>query len=67
MHKNILYFFRRINRIIESENLLIDATFVYPKTFSETIIIMYYDPSLYKMIQGIFIDILSYVKNDKKN
>ena len=57
LHINILFFFleESIARIIASEHLLIDETFVYPKTFSETIIIMYYDPLLYKMIPGIFI------------
>lgn len=30
-------------RLIASENLLIDATFIFPKGFCQTLIIMYYD------------------------
>ena len=44
-----------IKRIIASENLLIDATFIYPKSFYQTLIIMFYDPIYLKMFPGIFI------------
>ena len=46
-----------IKRLIISENLLIDGTFTYPKSFYQTIIIMFYDPICFKMIPGIFIAI----------
>ena len=55
-HKHIIFFLEEsIKRIIASEHLLIDATFVFPKTYSETIIIMYFDNLINKMIPGIYI------------
>lgn len=50
-------FFRDFNikRIIASEHLLIDGTFIYQKNYMQTIIIMYYDIIIEKMISGIFI------------
>ena len=44
-----------IKRLIASEHLLIDGTFVYPMDYMQTIIIMYYDVIIEKMIPGIFI------------
>ena len=44
-----------IKRLIISKNLLIDGTFTYPKGYYQTIIIMFYDPLLFKIIPGIFI------------
>ena len=44
-----------IKRIIASEYLLIDATFIYPKSFYQTLIIMFYDPIYFKMFPGIYI------------
>ena len=51
------YFFTddNIKRIIASENLLIDATFIYPKSFYQTLIIMFYDPIYFKMFPGIYV------------
>ena len=40
-----------IKRIIASENLLIDATFIYPKLFYQTLIIMFYDLFILKCFQ----------------
>ena len=50
-------FFRDFDkkRIISSEHLLIDGTFIYQKNYMQTIIIMYYDIIIEKMISGIFI------------
>ena len=57
-HSHIIFFTEiMIKRIIISENLLIDGTFTYPKSFYQTIIIMFYDPICFKMIPGIFIAI----------
>ena len=44
-----------IKRLIASEHLLIDGTFVYPMHYMQTIIIMYYDVIIEKMIPWIFI------------
>ena len=44
-----------IKRIIASEHLLIDGSFIYPKNYMQTIIIMYYDVIIEKMLPGIFI------------
>ena len=55
-HKAIIFFTDfDIKRLIVSEHLLIDGTFVYPHNYSQTIIIMYYDIIIQKMIPGIFI------------
>ena len=57
-HSHIIFFTEiMIKRIIISENLLIDGTFTFPKSFYQTIIIMFYDPICFKMIPGIFIAI----------
>ena len=45
-----------MKRLIVSEYLLIDGTFVFPTNFSQTVIIMYYDNILQKMVRGIFIN-----------
>ena len=58
VHSHAIFFTEEaIKRIIISEHLLIDATFTYPNTFYETIIIMFYDPLILKMLPGIFISI----------
>ena len=44
-----------IKRLIKSEHLLIDGTFVKPIGFLQAIIIMYYDIIIDKMIPGIYI------------
>ena len=44
-----------IKRLIKSEHLLIDGTFVKPIGFLQTIVIMYFDIIIDKMIPGIFI------------
>ena len=55
-HKHIIFFTDdNIKRIIASENLLIDATFIYPKNFYQTLIIMFYDPIYLKMFPGVFV------------
>ena len=55
-HKQMIFFTDdNIKRIIASENLLIDATFTYPKSFYQTLIIMFYDPIYLKMFPGIFV------------
>ena len=55
-HKAIIFFSDfDIKRLLVSEHLLIDGTFVYPHNYSQTIIIMYYDIIILKMIPGIFI------------
>ena len=57
-HAHIIFFTEiMIKRLIISENLLIDGTFTYPKSFYQTIIIMFYNPICFKMIYGIFISI----------
>ena len=56
VHKHILFFSDfDIKRFIASENILIDGTFSYPKGYYQTIIIMYLDVIILKMIPGIFI------------
>lgn len=60
-HKGIIFFSDfDIKRLINSEHLLIDGTFIYPNGYMQTIIIMYYDIIVEKMIPGIFI-----VQNNK--
>ena len=44
-----------ILRLIASENILIDCTFSFPKGYLQTLIIMYFDVIILKMIRGIFI------------
>ena len=44
-----------IKRLINSEHLLLDGTFIFPIGYMQTIIIMYYDIIIEKMIPGIFI------------
>ena len=44
-----------IKRLASSEHLLIDGTFIYPLGFMQTVIIMYFDVIIEKMIPGIFI------------
>ena len=57
-HSHLIFFTElSIKRLIISENLLIDGTFTYPKGYYQTIIIMFYDPIIFKMIPGIFIAI----------
>ena len=42
-HKQIIFFTDdNIKRIIASENILIDAIFIYPKTFYQTLIITHF-------------------------
>ena len=55
-HEHIIFFLEEsIKRMIVSEYLLIDATFVFPENYAQTIIIMFYDNILKKMLPGIFI------------
>ena len=57
-HNHIIFFTElSLKRLIISENLLIDGTSRYPKGFYQTIIIMFYDPLLFKMIPVIFMGI----------
>jgi hypothetical protein len=44
-----------IKRLINSEHLLVDRTFIFPIGFMQAIIIMYYDVIIEKMIPRIFI------------
>ena len=54
-HKHILFFSDYdIRRLIASNHVLIDGTFSFPKGFSQTIIIMYLDTIVLKMIPGVF-------------
>ena len=74
-HKAILFFTDfDIKRFIISEHILLDGTFIFPEGFMQTIIIMYYDILIEKMIPGIFIvinnktfegyiDCFTYIKN----
>ena len=55
-HSHLIFFTElSIKRLIISENLLIDGIFTYPKGYYQTIIIMLYDPIIFKMIPGNFI------------
>ena len=57
-HSHIIFFSElNIKRMIISENILIDGKFTYPKNFYQTLILMFYDPIIFKMIPGIFISI----------
>ena len=66
-NKNFIFFTDfDIKRLIASEHLLIDGTFVYPMDYMQTIIIMYYDVIIEKMIPGIFIIINNKTLEDIK-
>ena len=55
-HKCLIFFTDfDIKRLASSEHLLIDGTFIYPIGFMQTVIIMYFDVIIEKMIPGIFI------------
>ena len=55
-YEHIIFFLEEsIKRLIVSEYLLLDATFVFPENYAQTIIIMFYDNILKKMLPGIFI------------
>ena len=55
-HKSIIFFTDfDIKRFASSEHILIDGTFIYPIEYMQTIIFMYYDIIIEKMIPGIFI------------
>ena len=55
-HKSLIFFSDfDIKRLINSEHLLLDGTFIFPVGYMQTIIIMYYDIIIEKMIPGIFI------------
>ena len=54
-HKHILFFSDfDIRRLVACKHILLDGTFSYPKQYKQTIIIMYLDPIIMKMIPGIF-------------
>ena len=60
-HKSIIFFTDfDIKRFASSEHILIDGTFIYPIGYMQTIIFMYYDIIIEKMIPGIF-----FVTNNK--
>ena len=44
-----------MKRLIVSEYILIDGTFVFPENYKQTLIIMYYDNILKKMLPSVFI------------
>ena len=55
-HKIIIFFSDfDIKLLIISKHLLIDGTFIYPEGFMQTVIIMFYDVIIEKMIPGFFI------------
>ena len=55
-HKQMIFFTEYdFKRIFSSEHILIDATYIFPVGFSETIIIMYYDIIIFKFIPAIYI------------
>ena len=55
-HKSIIFFTDfDIKRFTSSEHILIDGTFIYPIGYMQTIIFMYYDIIIEKMIPGILI------------
>jgi len=55
-HKHMIFFSDYdIKRFIASENILLDGTFSYPKGYEQTLILMYMDVIVLKMIPGIFI------------
>ena len=57
-HKAIIFFSDfDIKKLSFSKHLLLDGTFIFPTGFSQTIIIMYYDEILDKMLPGIYITI----------
>jgi len=54
-HKHLLFFSDfDIRRLIASGHVLIDGTFSFSKGFSQTIIVMYLDPIILKMIPSLF-------------
>ena len=55
-HKLIIFFTDLdIKRFASSEHILIDGTFIYPIGYIQTIIFMYYDIIIEKMIKDILI------------
>ena len=55
-HKHMIFFSDYdIRRFIASEHILINGTFSYPKGYCQTIIIMYMDVIVLKMLPVIFI------------
>ena len=55
-HKPIIFFTDfDIKRLASSEHLLIYGIFIYPIGFMQTVIIIYFDVIIEKMIPGIFI------------
>ena len=55
-HKHI-YFYSNFDfkRLYASEHIAIDGTYVFPTGFCQTLIMLYYDPIIYKFIPGIYI------------
>ena len=54
-HKAMIFFSDfDIKRLAFSKHLLIDGTFIYPTGFLQTIVIMYYDEIIDKIIPGIY-------------
>ena len=64
-HVHIIFFKElSIMRLIISENLLINGTFTYSKGFYQLIIIIFYEPLIFKTIQDIFIVINNKTLNE---
>ena len=55
-HKHI-YFYSNFDfkRLYASEHISIDGTYVFPTGFCQTLIMLYYDPIIYKFIPGVYI------------
>ena len=67
-HKAMIFFSDfDIKRLTFSKHLLIDGTFIFPTDFIQTVIIMYYDEIIDKMIPGIFITINNKTEEDYKD
>ena len=58
IRKTIIFFSDfYIKRLASSKHLLIDTTFIFPKNFMQTIIIMYFDEIIEIIIPGIYVAI----------
>lgn len=56
-----------IKRLSYNKHLLVDGTFIYPSGYKQTVIIMYFDEILNKMIPGVFILLNNKYKEGYKN
>lgn len=56
LHRHMIFYSNfDFKRLYVSKNISIDGTYIFPKGFNQTIIILYYDYIIYKFISAVFI------------